>query len=74
MPLYAAIDLHSDNSALAVIDEHDVLKLRRKLPNDIVAIRSAIEGFREQLVVLRPMRHHTSVGPKLAPVCLHSTA
>ena len=49
MPLYAAIDLHSNNSVLAVIDEHDVLQLRRKLPNDIVAIRGALERFREQL-------------------------
>lgn len=50
MQLYAAIDLHSNNSVLAVIDEQDVLQLRRKLPNDIAAIRRALERFREQLV------------------------
>lgn len=50
MQLYAAIDLHSNNSVLAVIDEHDALQLKRKLPNDIEAIRAALERFRDQLV------------------------
>jgi len=50
MQLYAAIDLHSNNSVLAVIDENDALKVRRRLPNDIAAIRAALEPFREQLV------------------------
>lgn len=50
MSLYAAIDLHSNNSVLAVIDEHDVLKVRRKLPNDLVAIRRVLDPYKEQLV------------------------
>lgn len=49
MSLYAAIDLHSNNSVLAVIDEQDALRLRRKLPNDIEAIRRMLEPFREEL-------------------------
>lgn len=50
MQLYAAIDLHSKSSVLAVIDEQDALQLWRKLPNDIAAIRQALERFRDQLV------------------------
>jgi hypothetical protein len=38
MSLYAAIDLHSNSSLLAIIDENDVLHLRRGLPKDIEAI------------------------------------
>ena len=35
MALYAAIDLHSNNSVLAIIDENDALKLKRKMRNEI---------------------------------------
>jgi len=50
MTLYAAIDLHSNNSVLAVIDESDALKFRRRVPNDIALIRRALEPYRDQLV------------------------
>lgn len=50
MSLYAAIDLHSTNSVLAVIDEQDALKFRRRLPNDLTVIRNALSPYREDLV------------------------
>lgn len=50
MSLYAAIDLHSTNSVLAVIDEKDVLKYRQRLPNDLDRIRNALAPYREELV------------------------
>lgn len=50
MALYAAIDLHSNNSVLAVIDENDALKLKRKMRNEIEVIRRTLEPFRNQLV------------------------
>lgn len=50
MSLYAAIDLHSNNCVLAIIDGDDELKLRRKLPNDINAIRRALAPYRDEIV------------------------
>lgn len=50
MSLYSAIDLHSNNCVLAIIDSNDELKLRRKLPNDIEAIRRALAPYRDEMV------------------------
>src|SRR5574337_260 len=49
MSLYAAIDLHSNNSVLAVIDETDHPLRQCRLPNDLAALLKAIEPFREEL-------------------------
>jgi hypothetical protein len=39
MTLYGAIDLHSNNGVLSVIDEHDHVVFERRLPNDLELIR-----------------------------------
>ena len=49
MSLYAAIDLHSTNSVLAVIDETDHPLRQRRLPNELPAILNALEPFHEEL-------------------------
>ena len=35
MKLYAAIDLHSNNSVLVILDEHDRIVYERRLPNEL---------------------------------------
>lgn len=52
MKLYAAIDLHSNNGVLAVIDEQDRLLCDQRLPNDLAAVLRAIEPFRSELVAV----------------------
>lgn len=49
MSLYAAIDLHSTNSVLAVTDETDRPLRQCRLPNDLPAILKALEPFRDEL-------------------------
>jgi hypothetical protein len=49
MSLYAAIDLHSNNSVLAIIDETDAPLRQRRLPNDLPAILKELEPFREEI-------------------------
>lgn len=46
---YAAIDLHSNNGVLTVIDENDKVLKQRKLPNRIEAVVSELEPFRKGL-------------------------
>ena len=41
MRLYAAIDLHSNNSVLCVLDETDRIVFSKRLPNDLTAIVKA---------------------------------
>jgi transposase len=50
MSLYAAIDLHSSNSVLAVLDETDKPLRQRRLPNQLPAILKELEPFRDELV------------------------
>lgn len=50
MPLYAAIDLHSTNSVLAVLDETDKPLRQCRLPNDLARILAELEPFREDVV------------------------
>jgi transposase len=38
MTLYGAIDLHSTNSVLVVIDEEDKIVYQKRLPNDLALI------------------------------------
>lgn len=49
MTLYAACDLHSNNTVLAVIDEAGDLRYRKRLPNDLGHISAELEPFRDQL-------------------------
>ncbi len=38
MKLYGAIDLHSTNSVVVVIDEQDRVVYQKRLPNDLALI------------------------------------
>jgi transposase len=49
MKTYAGIDLHSSNNYTAVIDEHDQRLYRKRLPNRVDTIVSALEPFKETL-------------------------
>ena len=49
MPLYAACDLHSSNTVLAVLDEAGAVQLRQRIPNDLELIDAALAPFRAQL-------------------------
>lgn len=49
MSLYAAIDLHSNNGVLSIIDDADRVQFERRLPNDLESVLAALEPFREQL-------------------------
>lgn len=50
MSLYAACDLHSNNTVLAVIDAAGAPQYKHRLPNDLSVIGSALAPFREDLV------------------------
>lgn len=43
MKLYAAIDLHSNNSVLVILDERDRVIYERRLPNELPAILSELK-------------------------------
>lgn len=47
--LYAAIDLHSNNCVLVVLDEHDKVVLERRVRNDLRTILALLAPFRESL-------------------------
>lgn len=44
MELYAAIDLHSNNSVLVVLDEQDRAVFSKRLPNDLATIVAALRS------------------------------
>ena len=50
MPLYGAIDLHSNNNYLVVSDEKDALVLRRRQANVLELVLQDLEPFRSGLV------------------------
>jgi transposase len=52
MKLYGGIDLHSNNSVLALLDEEERLIYRKRLPNDATAILEALGAYREAIVGL----------------------
>ncbi|MCR6497135.1 hypothetical protein LJB71_13475 [Thermomonas sp. S9] len=49
MALYAACDLHSNNTVLAVVDDVGALRYRQRLPNDLSLLDAALTPFREEL-------------------------
>ena len=49
MTWYSGIDLHSNNSMVAVIDETDRVAYQRRLPNDLGMILAALESYRDEL-------------------------
>lgn len=49
MKLYSAIDLHSNNSVLLILDEADKIVHERRHPNDLPTILAALEPHRENI-------------------------
>ncbi len=49
MQTYAAIDLHSNNGVLAIIDETDKILKQRKLPNRVESFIEELEPYRASL-------------------------
>ena len=49
MKLYGGIDLHSNNSVVALIDEAERLVYRKRLPNDAAVVLAVLEPYREAL-------------------------
>jgi transposase len=47
MRLYGAIDLHSNNSFLVLLDESDRVTYERRLPNDLTLILGELAEFKE---------------------------
>jgi len=45
--LYAAIDLHSNNSVVVVIDEQDRVVYERRLPNSLETILGHLSSYRQ---------------------------
>lgn len=52
MKLYGGIDLHSNNSVVAMLDEDDQVVYRRRLSNDAGVILAALAPFGEEIVGL----------------------
>jgi len=52
MKLYGGIDLHSNNSVVALLDEQDEVVYRRRLSNDAAVILAALGPFGERIVGL----------------------
>ena len=50
MRLYGAIDLHSNNGVLVILDEGDQVVYSRRLANDLGLMLRALEPYREGLV------------------------
>jgi transposase len=48
--MYSGIDLHSNNSVVAVIDDGDWVVAQKRLPSDVTKIVSFLARCREQLV------------------------
>ena len=48
MKLYGAIDLHSNNNVLVLLDEQDRIVYERRLPNDLTKVLEALAPYRER--------------------------
>ena len=49
MTLYCGIDLHANNSVVAVLDEQDQVQYERRLPNELSAIKDSLQPYRDEL-------------------------
>jgi transposase len=49
MRLYGAIDLHSNNSFLVLLDEDDRVKYEKRLPNDLSLIIHELSEFQDEI-------------------------
>jgi transposase len=52
MKLYGGIDLHSNNSVVALLDEEDRVVLRKRLANESAAVLETLAPYREAIVGL----------------------
>ncbi len=52
MKLYGGIDLHSNNSVIALLDEEDKPVYPRRLPNDLSVILGELAPYREAIAGL----------------------
>jgi len=49
MKLYGGIDLHSNNSVIALLDQEDKVVYRRRLPNEIEVVLAELRPFRDDI-------------------------
>ena len=49
MKLYGGIDLHSNNSVIALLDREDKVVYRRRLPNEIEVVLAELRPFRDDI-------------------------
>jgi hypothetical protein len=49
MKLYGAIDLHSSNNVMALIDEGNKIVYQKRLPNELAMILKELSVYREQV-------------------------
>jgi transposase len=49
MKAYAGIDLHSTNNYIGIIDDKDQRLFKKRMPNDLNAVLSVLEPFRQYL-------------------------
>lgn len=49
MKLYGAIDLHSNNNVVVILDEQDKVVLEKRLPNDLQRVLLELAPYRESL-------------------------
>ena len=49
MTLYCGIDLHSNNSVVAVLDDHDRTVYEKRLPNDLRTIMGVLRPYQQEL-------------------------
>ena len=50
MELYCGIDLHANNSVIAVLDERDKAVFEKRLPNELDRIQAALQPYQPDLV------------------------
>jgi transposase len=48
MKLYGAIDLHSNNNVLVLLDEQDRIVYERRMPNDLAKVLEALAPYRKR--------------------------
>ena len=49
MKLYSAIDLHSNNSVLVILDENDKVVYERRHPNELPVILAALAPYKKKI-------------------------
>lgn len=62
MSLYAGIDLHANNSYLAVIDDTDELVEAKRQPNDMKSVRRVLEPYARISLASPSSRPSTGTG------------